>query len=472
MSTADVVRAIAPYLRDWLQFQAGAVRLPGLQAAVRYRGDLVLDEAIGVADERTGEPLTGDHLFRIASHSKTFTATAVLQLAERGRLRLDDPIGQWVPRLREAGAPVAEITLRELLGHQGGVNRDGLNSDFWQRLRPFPDVEDLLTTTIEDGEVYRPNEEFKYSNIGYGLLGLAIEAASGQSYDGYLRAHILDPLGLRRTGAEYDADRAQEYATGHTGLLSGSDTRETIKQISTGALAPATGLYSTARELTRYLAAHALGEQELLTDRSKRVIQRLETVIENRGKETGRYGVGMSIAVQGDRTMVGHGGAFPGQLSRSFLDPKDGLAITVLTNAIDGPAERLAIGLIALIELALDAPEDAPPTPPEAGAAPTYTGRFANLWGVADVVDLGGRLVIIRPADPDPASSYTEVTPIDADHLQLEPNAGFGPVGEKVTYSRDEQGAISSVRIGGASFWPIEDFRQRRSALAQESHHS
>src|SRR5690625_109959 len=394
MSTADVVRAIAPYLRDWLQFQADAVRLPGVQAAVRYRGELVLDVALGVGDESTGEALTGEHLFRIASHSKTFTATAVMQLVERGELRLDDPIGQWVPRLREADASIAEVTLRELLGHQGGVNRDGRNSDFWQRLRPFPDVEDLLATAIEDGEVYRPNEEFKYSNIGYGLLGQAIEAASGQSFDRYLQAHILDPLGLQRTGAEYDADRAQEYATGHTGLLSGSDTRETIEQICTGALAPATGLYSTARELTRYLAAHALGEPELLTDRSKRVVQRLETVIENRGKEAGRYGVGMSIAVQGDRTMVGHGGAFPGQLSRSFLDPKDGLAITVLTNAIDGPAERLAIGLIALIELALDTPDDAPSTPAEAGAASPYTGRVANLWGVGsegDTADLQSR---------------------------------------------------------------------------------
>src|SRR5699024_8964409 len=111
-----------------------------------------------------------------------------------------------------------------------------------------------LHSGVEDGAVYQPNQHFKYSNIGYGLLGLVIEAASGQTYADYLGKHVLGPLGLERTGADYDPDRAGEYAAGHTGLLGAADTRTTISHVHTAALAPATGMYSTARELTRYLA--------------------------------------------------------------------------------------------------------------------------------------------------------------------------------------------------------------------------
>lgn len=472
MSPITVIRSLAPYLADWLQFQADYRRIPGLQVAVRYRGDLIVDLAHGVADESTGEAMTADHLFQIASHSKTFTGTAVLQLLEQEKLRLDDPIGKWVPQLKEAGAPIRTVTLRELLGHLGGVTRDGADSDFWQRLRPFPDVADLLRIATEDEVIFGPNEHFKYSNIGYGLLGLAIEAASGQSYSQYLREHVLDPLGLERTGADHDPEREQAYAAGHTGLLTGTDTREAITHVHTAALAPATGVYSTARDLSRYLAAHALGTDELLTDRSKRLMQRLESVITVHGKEAGRYGVGMSLGAVGDRQFVGHGGNYPGHISRSYLDPTDGLAVSVLANAIDAPAEPLAKGLIALIDLALNQPADRESSPEAAGPLDSYTGRFANLWGVADVVDLGGRLVIVRPAAPDPADGYTEVTPIDADHLQLERAPGFGPVGERVTFHRDDDGQITTVRIGGATFWPIGEFRTRRSGLAQDTHHS
>src|SRR3954463_2653595 len=95
--TAEVAAAAAPYLESWLDHQRRRARVPGVQAAVRVGDRLVLDTALGVAAGSTGEPLTPAPLFRIASHSKTFTATAVLQLVEAGRMRLDDPIERWVP---------------------------------------------------------------------------------------------------------------------------------------------------------------------------------------------------------------------------------------------------------------------------------------------------------------------------------------------------------------------------------------
>jgi D-alanyl-D-alanine carboxypeptidase len=126
-----------------VEAQAAHRRVPGVQAAIRSGDELVLSAAVGVADALAGTPLTTEHLFPIASHSKTFTATAVLQLVEAGRMRLDDPIGDWVPELRAGGSPLAAVTVRELLGHQAGVVRDGGDADFWQLVQPFPGIEEL-----------------------------------------------------------------------------------------------------------------------------------------------------------------------------------------------------------------------------------------------------------------------------------------------------------------------------------------
>ncbi|WP_263119532.1 serine hydrolase domain-containing protein [Cellulomonas sp. RIT-PI-Y] len=454
----ETIRSAAPWLLSWVAQQAAFRRATGVQVAIRSGEEVVLDGAWGLADVTTGEPLRTDHLFRIASHSKTFTATAVLQLAEQGRLRLDDPIGQYVPEL--SGHPVATRTLRELLGHQAGVIRDGDAADFWQLDGPFPDRAALLDDVLAHGEVFGPNQHFKYSNVGYSLLGLAIEAVTGTTYADHLRTAVIEPLGLTRTGAEYDPARSTEYAAGHTSLLDAGDRRERIDHVDTRAMAAATGFYSTAREMTSYGAAHFHGDDTLLTDASKRLIQRQESVVTAYGTETGRYGVGMDLRTIGDRDLVGHSGGYPGHITRTYIDPVGQLVVSVLTNALDGPADPIAVGLIKLIDLALDPPADSTPVAhPE-----RYTGRFANLWGISDIVELGGRLVLIRPTAAEATAGYEELTVIDEDHLRIHAGPGFGTVGEVLTLDRHDDGSIRSIR-SAMTQWPIDDFRARRTEM-------
>ncbi|WP_344249127.1 serine hydrolase domain-containing protein, partial [Isoptericola hypogeus] len=181
------------YLERWVATQAGLARVPGVQYAVLVGGDVVLDGAWGVVDVTTGEPLATDHLFRVASHSKTFTATAVAALAQNGLLRLDDPFASHLPELE--GAPVGAVTLREALGHTGGVLRDGRDADHWQLGAPFPDRAALLASVRADGEVLGRGEHFKYSNLAYGLLGLVVESVTGLGYAEHVRRALVDPLG-------------------------------------------------------------------------------------------------------------------------------------------------------------------------------------------------------------------------------------------------------------------------------------
>lgn len=469
MSTTETIRAAADYLTSWVEAQAAHLRVPGVQVAIRSGDELVLDLAIGVADVATGEPLRTDHLFRIASHSKTFTGTALMQLVEAGKIRLDDPIGIYVPELVEGGSPVADATVRELLGHQSGVIRDGVHADFWQLEYPFPDRAALVDEVLRHGAVHARNEHFKYSNIGYSLLGLAIEAASGQTFGEYTHDHIVEPLGLTRTGAEYDVTRADEYASGHTGLLLGESWRHVIEHVDTRAMAAATGFYSTASDLTVYGSAHWFGDTRLISDDSKRIMQRLETVVSSYGTEAGRYGVGIELRTVGTRELVGHSGGYPGHITRTYIDPKDQLVVSVLTNAIDGPADAIATGLLKLIDLALTPSAGVERTAPAADLPPlaTYTGRFASLWGLNDIVELGGRLVLVHPTSPDPLVGREELEPVGPDELRVHAQTTFGAGGELLYLERAADGSIASVRSTGVTSWPVDVFRGRRASMTQ-----
>ncbi|MGY2082180.1 serine hydrolase domain-containing protein [Blastococcus sp. SYSU DS0539] len=462
---SGTVRDAAGYLRSWLDAQVRHRRVPGVQVAVRRGGELLLSAAIGTADVSTGAPLTPHHLFRIASHSKTFTATVVLQLVEAGRMRLDDPIGRYVTELAEAGSPVARVTVRELLGHQAGVTRDGADADFWQLERPFLDRAGVVAEALRAGPVHRRNQHFKYSNVGYGLVGLAIEAVTGSSYADAVRAGIIEPLGLTRTGSDHEAARAAEFVSGHTGLLLGEDAREPIGPVDTRAMAAATGFFSTAEELAAYGVAHVLGDERLLSDDAKRLMQRLESVVTAYGTEVGRYGVGMALTTVGERHLVGHSGGFPGQITMTLVDPVDGLVVSVLTNAIDGPAEELAVGLVKLIDVALRPRAELPAPPPGTPPPASFTGRFASLWGVLDVAELGGRLVLVRPTLADPLPGIEELEIVDASTLRVAAQPSFGPAGEPVPVERGADGRVVSLRLGGVTSRPVEEFRRRRTAL-------
>lgn len=444
-----LLRAGAAYVAQWIGFQHELRGVPGIQVAIRHRGELLLDEAWGVANAATAEPLTTGHLFRIASHSKTFTATAVLQLAESGALRLDDPLSRWLPEL--ADAEVGDVSVRELLGHQGGVIRDGVVADFWQRGLPFPDRAEILRMAAEEGRVFAPNEHFKYSNVGYSLLGLVIEAAAGVSYAQYVVERIVRPLGLDDLGPEWDAGRADDFAAGHNAALRAGAARRVIPHVDTRAMAAATGWFGTARDLSAYFAAHAPGDATLLSDASKRLLQRRESDIEYAGVLR-HYGLGFDVRDLDGASLIGHSGGYPGHITRTWLDLDDDLVVSVLTNAIDGPADVLATGAIGILRLALA----------QAGREPAtaaVTGRYASMWSVADLVDLGGAVAVLHPADPDPARSAEVLEVDDGGTLRLPSRASFGASGEPVSVERDAAGAVESIRLSGMSMWPFDRYR-------------
>lgn len=449
---AQTMAEVLAYWGSYLDFRRQFDRVPGVQAAVVSGGDLAFSHAYGHSDVGAGRPLTERHLFRIASHSKTFTATAVLQLVEAGRLRLDDAAGTHLPEL--AGSATGSVTVRELLSHSGGITRDSDDGDFWQLAQPFPDRAGLVEILRAAGSaVIDRNERFKYSNIGFGLLGLIVGSAAATPYNDYVFTHIVGRLGLRDLGPELDAARIDEYAVGYS-ALSYADVRVPIEHVDTRALSPATGFYSTARDLVRYFAAHLPGDERLLGAESQRQMrQALWDTTPDSGER--RYGLGLAVDTVGDRTLIGHGGGYPGHITRSLVDPRDRIAVSVLTNAIDGPAETLAKALFLLLDLATSKPR------PDGNRVDLerFTGRFAELWGVTDVVDLGGRLHLLDPTKTDPSTDAVPLEIVDGTTLRAAGGSGYGSYGEPVRYDFDTAGRVRSIRgPSGSLLHPIEDF--------------
>lgn len=457
------------YIHQWLQRQLWVSQVPGMQVAIGYGSSIRLSRSYGVTSLETGEPTTPHHLFRIASQSKTITATAILQLAEQGRLRLDDDLGTHITELAEAEAAIARATVRDVLAHAAGIVRDGWDADHHQLLKPAPDEAEVVRIAIEQGSVLKPGAALKYSNIGYDLLGLVVARASGLAYHEYVTRHVVQALELKNTGPDLDADRLNEFVHGHSGLHVHRE-RRVLPLVELRADAPCGGFYATAEDLVKYYSAHLPGDTRLLSEASKRQQQHPLWPAE---PQSGRsYGLGVEQLVLEGRMLIGHNGRHPGgQTSSSYFDPVSGIVVCVLANAGDAPASDIARGVFSLLSLAAVDPCD--PDGPGVNhvllegplaeltgeeMAP-FTGRFANAFQVWDVATVGGRLLQVDPGSADALARVARLVPSGADELTIVGGSGFSSPGERLRFVRTTTGQIDRVEgRGGATSWPLETY--------------
>jgi len=186
------LQAALEYIPAWLGFQLERHRQVGCSVAIAQGQALVAEFALGTADLGTGEALTPRHRFRIASHSKTFTASGVMLLREQGKLGLDDPIGRHVGGLHKE---LAKARVGELLSHGAGIVRDGADSGQFLDRRPFLSRAELRAELAKK-QPLAPGLQLKYSNHGYALLGLVIEQITGEPYCTWIRREVVDAFGL------------------------------------------------------------------------------------------------------------------------------------------------------------------------------------------------------------------------------------------------------------------------------------
>jgi CubicO group peptidase (beta-lactamase class C family) len=172
---------------------------PGLAAAIVLDGETLWTASYGSADVAADRPVDRSSRFILGSISKLFTALAIVQLRDAGKLGLDDAVTRHLPWFTLAGTPRPTLTLRELLLQLGGLPREPIGASWLDRV--MPTKEDLVRTMADEAPALPPETAWKYSNLGYAVLGLVVEAASGESYADYVAGHITRPLGMVDTVA-------------------------------------------------------------------------------------------------------------------------------------------------------------------------------------------------------------------------------------------------------------------------------
>lgn len=301
------------------------------------KGDQVLFEyACGEASKTYHAPNNMETQFNLGSMNKMFTATAVMQLVEKGKLRLDDPISLYVDESWLPKSITSRVTVHHLLTHTSGLG-SYFNDTYMKSSRDlFREVDDYKPLVQGDTLAFEPGSRFQYSNTGMLLLGVVIEKASGMNYFDYVRQNIYQPAGMTRTDC-YELDRPQNnLAEGYLPAPGGGWKNNVFMHVLKGG--PAGGGYSTARDLHRF--ARALQTGKLVTQNS------LDKMWESHSEAS--YGYGFEIDPNPAGLIVGHGGGFPGLNSHLDIFQGKGYILVVMSN-YDMGAEGLRVYVRNLI---------------------------------------------------------------------------------------------------------------------------
>jgi CubicO group peptidase (beta-lactamase class C family) len=441
------------YIPDWLAFQMRASERPGCVIAMAHRGRVVLERAFGVADLASEERLTPRHRFRVASHSKSFTAAGILKLREQGKLKLDDPAGQFVDGLHAA---VARVTIAQLLSHSAGLIRDGSDAGQFTGRRPFFSADELMAD-LKSAPVIEPNTRFKYSNHGYGLLGLVIEAITGEPYAVWIRREIVEAAGLEETEPDVPLADGILFARGHTGRLVLGRRLIIPGDFTTNAVAPAGGFVSTAADLARYFAQLSpRARKSVLSVASRHEMVRGQWREPHTDVER-YYGLGTISGATNGWDWFGHSGGLQGYISQTRVYPGQDLAVSVLTNAIDGWAGPWLDGVTHILQSF--ARHGAP-----SRQVKDWTGRWWSLWGVVDLVPMGDKVLVAVPGAWEPFANASElaVTGRSEGHITLA--GGYGSHGEPVRCVRNKSGKIAELWLSATKLVPESELAAEMTA--------
>ena len=311
----------------------------GLSVAVVKKGEIIYTHSFGLKNIETKAPLSDTDIFRIASISKSFSATSIMQLIEAGKLSLDADFSDLVGfKIRNPKFPDKAITLRMILSHTSSIN-DSQGYFTLDAINPVknPDWQKCYSDVA-------PGTDYRYCNLNYNMIGTVIEKYSGQRFDNYVKNHIINPLGLY-AGYNVDSLDAMRFATLHeyntsTKKLSPSPLayaprREEIKNYvmgySTPIFSPTGGMKISATDLAKYMTMHMnYGKYKGTRIMSKKSARLMQTKISE------EEGYGMAIANREDvipgKLMTGHTGSAYGLYSAMFFNPKEKFGIVVITN--------------------------------------------------------------------------------------------------------------------------------------------
>jgi CubicO group peptidase (beta-lactamase class C family) len=365
--TVAVLEATGRRLERLLAAEQARARTPTLVAGMVRDGSLCWSGVRGDVPERGGEPPSAlDTQFRIGSITKTMTTVLVLQLRDEGLVSLEDRLGDHLP-----GAAFADRTLRELLGHSGGLPAEP-PGPWWER-SPGVDWDTLEGRAGALEAVLPRGRRYHYSNLAFALLGRLVAVRSGGSWWDALHGRVLAPLGMAATTYDAGPRAAQGYSVHPwSGRLVAEPHQDT------GAMAAAGQLWSTVPDLARFAAFLAGDGSGVLGAESLEELAVPRSGTPDAGR-TVTYGLGTRLIVTSSgRSLLGHTGSMPGFLAGLFVDRERRTAAVCLANATQGlRCEGLPTDLLEELEASEPAlPEVWRPT----AELPPDVEQILGLW--------------------------------------------------------------------------------------------
>jgi CubicO group peptidase (beta-lactamase class C family) len=342
--------------------------LGSITVGVVADGRLAWTRSYGQADMEKTLPATADSVYRIGSITKQFTALMLLQLAERGKLRLSDPVEMYFPEVNQVRGRIPDappITLVQLATMTSGLDREPENLE--KHLKgPVADWEKVLITALPDTKyAHEPDTRYLYSNIGYAILGAALGRAAGQPYTEYVQKQIFAPLGMTHTAFEpnaaiagaiamgYAATRSREAGTGTAApptftVDAGAPTRE---HLGRGYKVPNGAIYTTVGDLARFVAFE-LGADAPTVLKKVTLDDNYSRVNSSDGALRSGYGIGFQLTRRGDTVFYGHGGSVAGYSAAAHFERTTRVGVVVLRNVGGGAVNVGEIAMQALEKLA------------------------------------------------------------------------------------------------------------------------
>ncbi|URW76724.1 beta-lactamase family protein [Sphingomonas donggukensis] len=360
VETSASVQALEPQIGQFFETWLREQHAPGLVYGIVRDGRLVAVRGLGTQDQQAKRPVTADTRFRIASMSKAFTALAILDLRDQGKLRLDDLAETYVPEMRGwkyATSDAPRIRIRDLLTHTAGFVDDNPWGDRQQVL-----TEAEFTAMLKAGVPFsRPQQSaMEYSNFGYATLGRIISNVSGKPYQRYITERILTPLGMTSTGYDVLASPPGSRAIGYR-WENGAYLRE--PDMKDGAFGAMGGVETTASDYAKYVAwllsawpARDGAERGPLKRSTVREIVQGSNFAELADRRAGlgegvckqatAYAMGWRVIQDCDLSYVTHTGGYPGYGSVVILMPEAGVGVFAFSSRTYGapvpPAYKVA----------------------------------------------------------------------------------------------------------------------------------
>ena len=444
-------------IENWIDAQHDYEQIPGITMGIVYKDEQLYEHAFGVSDLERQSPMKTESIFSICSISKLFTSIALMQLRDKGLLRLDDPIGKYlkwfdIEQLYPEGPP---ITIESILTHSSGLPRE---SDFPYWNAPgfeFPSREEMINRLKNQKTLYPASTYFQYSNLGLTLAGEIVHEVSGRPFKEYVIENIIKPLQLTDTRPEMPEELAGgQLATGYSAMTR-KGRREKLPFFQANGITPAAGFSSTMPDLIKFaewqLRLLDKGGNEILNANTLREMQRVHW-LDPDWKTT--RGLGFGVYRNSEITFVGHEGSCPGYRTAVMIQPDKEVAAVFMANANGVNAGRYAQNACRIMMPAIETAEKSE------SAEDNFNPDFKKYLGNYNYFPWGGEIAVIKWEGELAMVYYPTSYPLD-DLEKLEHVEGNtfrrvrsnGEPGDEIVFILDDNGNVESM-FEFSNYWP------------------